>query len=158
MKKLFLAGMLCLAASATFAQHSTIKIINNTACDVYLELYGDVTGSTCATYNTYASAVFSVPAFSAIAYDPSTVPGGLNCGTCTPAALSSTDIFWATKVYKGYPCAGPGTTTFLLQDNGCISNPTVSGFTDYDATCTPCSLSTTVTWTDMGSYIDLTFF
>lgn len=158
MKKLFLAGMLCLAASATFAQYSTIKIINNTACDVYLELYGDLAGSTCATYNTYAGNVFSVPAFTSIAYDPSTVPGGLNCGLCTPVSLAATDLFWATKVYKGYPCAGPNTTTFLLQDNTCVSNPIVSGFTDYDASCNACSISTTVKWIDMGSYIELNFF
>lgn len=155
MKKVLLAAMLLLGATASRAQYPNITIVNNTTCDVYLELNGDLFGSNCTKQN-YTSPVFSVPP-GTTSYTPATVPGGMNCGTCSPTSLGASDIIWSALVYKGYACAGPNTTTFLLQKNACTSN-TTAGFTDYDANCKPCSPITNVAWTDMGTYIELKFY
>lgn len=154
MKKLLLIGILCLGALTSDAQYSKILINNTTSCDVHIELYGDLNGSTCATTN-YASNMLTISPGS-VSYDPSMIPGGMNCFTCTPPSLGPSDIFWHALVYKTIG-ACPATTPFQLSDNTCLVN-TFMTYATYDASCIQCVPDVNVKWTDMGTYIQLDIF
>lgn len=153
MKKLLLLGMLCLGATSGYAQHSNIQITNSSGCDVHLELYGDMSGSPCSSTN-YATGLLTIAPGPPTMYDPTTIPGGMNCiGGCMPPTLGPSDIFWHAIVYKAPQCGTP-TTTFKLEDNGCFVN-TYTTYANYDAFCVQCSPQVQWQWTNMGTYIQL---
>jgi hypothetical protein len=83
MKQLFLLGIICLSTMLCKAQHSIVNFTNTTFCDVFIELWGDVSTSTCSTVN-YSSELLLIPATSTIMYDPASVPNGMNCMSCSP--------------------------------------------------------------------------
>ena len=161
MKKLMLLGILCLSALLCKAQHSSIDITKSTGCTIYLELWGDVSGTTCSSAISYTTGLIAIPPGPTTTYDPVSIPNGMNCGGCAPPSLNPSDVFWYAIVYKS-PSATPYTctpgVTFKLEDNGCNINNSAS-YAAQTSMCMPCGgPDVTVVWTDMGTYIDLNIF
>lgn len=145
MKKLILLAVLCAVHCAAYAQAGSLSVTNTTTCDVFMEVFGDV-NTGCGT--SYVSSFITIPALTttAITYsDPTAVPGGMNCGTCTPTSLGSTDYITMVRVQKGVP--GCGTPNYKDLGEPCVPLPTTWTYMVTDAsTCNACGI-TNVTYT-----------
>lgn len=151
---LFLAVLFTMFAAASHAQAPYIKLVNNTNCPIYYRLWGDVAPGCSATYQ---SAVFVLPAGSSIGYNnPTLVPGGMNCGTCTPASLGAADLITAVEFFTSYtPCPIVSAGFVGAPCSGYPALVTGWPVVIYRNTCQVCNPSSNAKWTAPNT---VTFF
>jgi|GEM_PF-6094283 len=129
---LFLTILCTMFATASQAQKTSLTIVNNTGLTVYFRVGGDVASGTCSY--TYFSNIITLGPVSSVTYaDPTAVPGGVNCGSCTPGSLGASDYFYAIELLHNGPGCGGAPTAHLGEPCGFINMH--GGFHVEDATC-----------------------
>lgn len=147
MKKLILAA-LCLLAVSAQAQVQTLTVNNwNPTCDVYFTLRGNPSGGGCSASHRSSLQVF-VPGQTAT-FDAGSVPGGMNCGSCTPTTLAAGDDIVVARILDANPLLGCTVTGAGVVGDPCFTGTTSITYTIQNSTCAACG-SVTVVWTSTG--------
>jgi hypothetical protein len=137
MKKLMLFALLCIGSITSYGQAQNLTLTNNTSCDVFYTLYGDVPPACSQTLNTGPTALLLSPGASIT----------LNATTTWPGPLK---VFTRMKVYEGNSSIACMAPVGNVQVGACGAVPlsAIIGLKAYiGGACVTSCPGSTVTWT-----------